>query len=386
MNVADTNIFKINDIHFFNQDTGIIIGFLNNSNGFHFRTTDGGNSWTLPTPIYPCGRVDKMDFVNDTVGYSIGRDGNINSTTDQGVSWNFNPPVVWGADVNSIININDSVSIIKLSLGSIYRSEDTLRTWTYSAAINCKDYLWAHPTHSFHFINESIGFIAGNGIKKTLDGGVNWFSTNADTNHYYNSIYMLNVLKGFAVGDNGILLKTLDGGQSWNKRFITTQNLVDLTFVNDSIGFCIGGGIGHWNDTAGIILTTIDAGNTWTEEKVSNYGLNAIQFIDSVGYIAGSNGQVFKMPNYNVLDIQKISPQIASLKLWPNPTTDFVDIDIMDGITFWDIEVYNITGELILSKKKTNNNRLSLKSVPNGVYFIQLKSGNTTHIGKVVKE
>jgi photosystem II stability/assembly factor-like uncharacterized protein len=384
----DTTSWNVTDLHFFNQDTGVITGMRKDGPGFYLRTTNGADSWTLSTVPNYLGAQQSLLFVNDTIGYSTGRDAIILKTTDQGINWHNHSQVVMGSvgiDANNIIQLNDSVWLLISEPGGISRSQDSLNTWSQVARIDIQRQKWWQKTHAFSFIDDKTCFVTGNGIYKTSDQGLTWSQTLADTNHFYNAMFRQDSLKWFAIGDNGVFIQSRDGGVHWTKSFISAEDLRDITFINDTIGFCIGGGSNLNNFDNGLILTTLDGGKSWIEQIISDRSLNSIQCIDSTCYIVGGN-QVFKMQNYNVLDIQNISPQIASLKAWPNPTTDFIEIDIMDGTTLWDIEIYNLTGELILSKKKTNNNRLSLKSVPNGVYFIQLKSGNTTHIGKVVKE
>jgi len=59
-----------------------------------------------------------------------------------------------------------------------------------------------------------------------------------------------------AVGDNGTIIKTIDGGETWQQKESGTSNrLTKLQFPTSDIGYIIGGG--------GIFLKTIDSGETW---------------------------------------------------------------------------------------------------------------------------
>ncbi|QDT25138.1 Ycf48-like protein precursor [Gimesia panareensis] len=72
---------------------------------------------------------------------------------------------------------------------------------------------------------------------------------------------------GWAVGDRGVIRKTVDGGQSW--QFVPSPvdcPLRHICFVTDQIGWIAGGGTapyGHLNQ--GVLLFTKDGGQTWTE-------------------------------------------------------------------------------------------------------------------------
>lgn len=60
----------------------------------------------------------------------------------------------------------------------------------------------------------------------------------------------------FVCGQNGVILKTEDGGSSWQEKFRKEgYNLYDLCFVNDAIGFAYGD----------LFVKTTDGGNSWVQ-------------------------------------------------------------------------------------------------------------------------
>ena len=96
---------------------------------------------------------------------------------------------------------------------------------------------------SVRFVN-SIGWIAGYNsstgkgiILKTTDGGVNWESQLNKISPWLNSIYILNDLTGWAVGEGGAILKTTNGGvtiveQENNNFSQTVDYLLEQNYPN----------------------------------------------------------------------------------------------------------------------------------------------------------
>ncbi|MGI8893105.1 MAG: WD40/YVTN/BNR-like repeat-containing protein, partial [Bacteroidia bacterium] len=111
---------------------------------------------------------------------------------------------------------------------------------------------------------------------------------------------------------------------------IGQYTLYDIEFVTDSIGYIIGGS--NYNDDfnvpyRGLIYKTIDKGNSWIMIDSSySFSLNKLHFTsDSIGYIAGQNGEILKISNANSLftSVQSILSPNSRLEIYPNPTTDY---------------------------------------------------------------
>ena len=71
----------------------------------------------------------------------------------------------------------------------------------------------------------------------------------------------------FAVGDRGVVWKSIDGGLSWN--FIstpTTATLESVCFLTDQIGWIAGGDVLPGSQQpVGVLLATSDGGETWSD-------------------------------------------------------------------------------------------------------------------------
>ena len=67
------------------------------------------------------------------------------------------------------------------------------------------------------FVDESTGWAVGqNGcIIKTTDGSANWSTQTSETTNLLESVCFVDESTGWAVGSNGCIIKTTDGGINW---------------------------------------------------------------------------------------------------------------------------------------------------------------------------
>ena len=71
--------------------------------------------------------------------------------------------------------------------------------------------------------------------------------------------------QGWAVGDRGVIWHTSDGGQSWSLQTSSVScALHSISFLSDRVGWIAGGGTAPFTrHSYGVILKTIDGGQTW---------------------------------------------------------------------------------------------------------------------------
>jgi photosystem II stability/assembly factor-like uncharacterized protein len=136
--------------------------------------------------------------------------------------------------------------------------------------------------------NETTGWAVGdNGtILKTIDGGNNWVTVNTPVNINFRKVQFSNLEIGYAIAEKGIIIKTLDGGNSWfTLETPVTDNLNDL-YVLDGQNICIVG-------DNGTVLLAIDGThfNLVSQTSGSTANLSGVTFFDvSVGWAVGDNG------------------------------------------------------------------------------------------------
>jgi photosystem II stability/assembly factor-like uncharacterized protein len=112
----------------------------------------------------------------------------------------------------------------------------------------------------------------------------------SSTKETLNKIYFINPKTGWAVGENGVILHTGDGGQSWDKQESGTKyNLTDVSFISSEKGFAIGNAPGS-STSKSIVLFTENGGSKWEEKKIDTEGsFSGLHFVDSInGWLYGS--------------------------------------------------------------------------------------------------
>jgi photosystem II stability/assembly factor-like uncharacterized protein len=166
--------------------------------------------------------------------------------------------------------------------------------WYNTSQSNCTSFL------KLKMIDNNTGFaIANNGcVVKTTDGGNNWFGIYSPSqldNLSSTDLDFVSASVGYIVGYNASVIKTIDGGRTWDEISIpnaggTTFLCVDFTDANT--GYIAGVG--------GVVYKTTDGGKNWTESAAQGADIYHIQIVNAntqTGHISLSNGQIRKTTN-----------------------------------------------------------------------------------------
>jgi len=426
---------NLNAISLIHQDTVLIT-----SDNKIFISDDGGMSWKINS----INGVDIEDsyFTSSRTGHIACKYGSILKTIDSGDNWyvtestNISP-----SDFFRITFVNEKIGYATQQHSEIYKTIDAGETW--------KEIASPDASYGIHFINENVGYIAGEdgAIHKTADGGKTWvwkgFNWRIDGNDIY-SIFFIDEDNGFATGLRGRIIKTINSGTSWSEyaltyndikqlqftsihigyalvgnelfkttnkgdkwtglgpiRFNTKMNAMD--FVNDSLGYIIGGGESGTSGSEESVFKTTDGGVTWNfTSKIPSFyeNLYAIDFVDNnIGFVSGGynqkgvfktsdagqnwerveifsfgqiqflNGQVGYATN-TPSDYSKIYKTIDGGKTW---TIKFeIDEDI-ESFHFIDENIGYLIGDNALLYKTTNGGITWKKLVIPYEYYIDIK-------------
>lgn len=270
-----------NDLHFLNDSTGWSAPGANHL----YRTNDGGDSWQqVPTPSTT--GIDHVRFLNDSVGWI--NDGNsFFVSTDGGNSWTDKGINLYGY-MEGVHFSNKDTGWAVGSRGQVYRTtsgwDQRDRIWKgdFEGWLNGVDPVSAQKAWAVGRWGRIASF--------SLDSGImNYISTN--TNEAFLSVHFANENIGCAVGDNGEVRCTDDGGNNWQSRFFSGYPLYDVFFSSSSHAWAVGyEGVYHSND----------GGNSWVQQSPSNQFTyrSSVDFVnDSIGCVVGGSGMVLRTEN-----------------------------------------------------------------------------------------
>ena len=140
---------------------------------------------------------------------------------------------------------------------------------------------------SIHFVNSNIGYaVGGNGvIVKSTDAGENWVAQASGTTDFLYDVFFIDELVGWACGEGGVVLKTTNGGASWNQMgsFCSSCSFRSIQMLSPSFGV-----LGGVNSTIAAFYYTTDGGSSWipVSAPVGMPGCNDVEFLNtSVGFV-----------------------------------------------------------------------------------------------------
>lgn len=349
---------SVYDAYFFNQDTGIAVGFRG-----MWRTNDGGTTFQRIPDVTSVVVWSRIVFTDRYTGYALNSwPGYYAMTTDGGNTWafNMNSPKV---PINDIWHPSSHVYVLAGADGKWYKSinggnsfSSTQITTDASSIVRMK----------FWDINNGIAIFNSNadGVRRTSDGGNTWsIITTGLPNSFFFQIDMIGDTL-YLTGDPYSIYKSTDHGSSWqgiNFNAPYAQQPYTLDYLTTSFygnAFVTVGMHGFMNYVAGAdtpvfltqmkklgagldictansgnnliavgvpttlsasdqVLLSTDKGVTWTIPAINNkkslrqrtvvfydsvssvlgssYSLNSIKMIDNLrGFAVGTSGTVLK--------------------------------------------------------------------------------------------
>ena len=107
----------------------------------------------------------------------------------------------------------------------------------------------------------------------STDDGASWTQADVPTRVLLTAVHMHDERTGWAVGHDAVILRTVDGGETWTMVHQAPEEelpLLDVWFRDERAGFAVG--------AYGYFLATEDGGETWARRVVSedDFHLNAL--------------------------------------------------------------------------------------------------------------
>ena len=334
-------------------------GWIGTDHGFIYYTDDGGNTWNLQV-MGLAKHAARIQFIDSLYGWAACGGAIIGRTINGGLQWD------------------------QLIMSYPPFAVDTVDLYDISFVNSRKGWFCAgrYP----ELINDTLCFKGGQGfIAYSIDGGDTWQLQKRDSIYDFFGLKFKDSLNGIVVGgndstNNGIVMKTQNGGQTWQTVTIPSQTKIlrALEWVGNHL-WAVG--------RNGIIIHSSNNGTSWsTQLSYVDTTLFDVDFADTLHGLISGNGRVLYTNNggntWTLANIEGIEEPFVNLKLdlrnrkslsaFPNPfryqVTLYKPIESM-------LQIYNISGQIV----KTFSSRNSIvtwqgkdshgRLVPTGIYF-----------------
>jgi photosystem II stability/assembly factor-like uncharacterized protein len=379
---------------FFTDDTiGYAVGGQVNGQGIILKTIDSGATWTSTIAPY-C--LNSVHFPSKDTGYAVGEQNEILKTTNAGGSWSpqfsslssiysLNCVFFTSNDTGYIAPINGSgLAFLKTVNGGITWINDT--TLAYGA--------WA-----IHFPSSNVGYTVRNRLYRTIDAGSTWSANSVLPGNLYTSVFFISNNIGFASGSDingtpcfnfGTVIKTNNGGFSWNNTTFPCEPMGTIFFPNTNFGFVLGG--------AGKVWKTTNSGLSWfpivydTVSSQTSGGMGLYCTDSATCYVSCNNGKIFKTIMGGGFEGIEESSSGRLISIYPNPTDNNVIVQMLLTETQdVSLDLSNVLGELVYSivvKNQSGNfqQQLDLSDFSNGIFLLRIRTADDLISRKIIKQ
>ncbi len=153
----------------------------------------------------------------------------------------------------------------------------------WSSGISCV----TQRLRAVYYYDTNHGWAVGDSgtVIRTLNGGATCLVQISGVSNILQDVLFINTQEGWIVGNSGYIGHTIDGGETWSKQSSGVRNnLYAIKFKDANNGWIVG--------DSGLILQTYNGGSSWTPlPAVATQNLRSLVFQDGRNYIiCGSEG------------------------------------------------------------------------------------------------
>lgn len=389
------------NVHFVDRLTGFIVGY----HGTVLRTTDGENWERLDISVMPDPAPQLWAVTSDEAGKVYvggggvpdGSGGVLWRSTDLGASWEdismepeFDIVELYFTDASTLYAIGDSGNVGWVHQGRqavIRKSTDAGLTWhTVANEASRTAPGLGVCMRDIQFPSRDTGWAVGEHamLLRSVDGGESWQYLDTWSRIDLYGLHFFSGAEGFVYGEGSWMPHTMNGGITWDTLVHNHGYISDDDFVSPDLGFACNRGIER----------TTDRGYTWTWDVIETLDpahpnatpqFRAMTFSDPLhGWAVGDNGVIYRTTSGGVVSAAAPpSPRGIAMSVHPQP----LDPRMHNGIVTITLpasqhvrlQLYDALGRPVrdIHGGTLNSGRHSLRldvdaNVAPGVYFIVL--------------
>jgi len=274
---------SFDDIYFFNQDDGILMG-----SNEAFLSFDGGQTWDSTVYMGTYSSIRKFCAYGESFGAVVGFYGAMAKTLDGGNTWESMKDGMT-ATISDIgfFDENTGYALAGTYTSDLYKTSDGGQNWFHDTTVQFA------PYYNLKIYGQSSYLLSASGkLLKSYNSGTDWETVDVPISNTETDMQFADQSHGFLCADSGVFYKTSDGGLTWiNKSLPTDGFLHQIFFISEDLGCVI-------DQTNKLIWRTEDGCDTWTSTLLTGevtYSPQSLYFLNEAeGYCTTHEGMLFK--------------------------------------------------------------------------------------------
>ena len=285
------------------------------------------------------------------------------------------------------IYMPDTLNGFILNLEFIYLTNDGWNTYT---TLNTKTITNFFPSNPLMYGSDTLVFFSSqNGVARyhnSFDQGKTWSTDTIPSQisiagfsdrhlfSFNNGIMYLVGGCGNGVGDQSIdIICKLDSFSGKWREIYRQENeykfgLQEIAFADSLNGVAVG--------QFGKVLRTTDGGNTWFQEyltksdgKIDDDPVLHVTYAGDTPLIGDFSGRIFRLEDDGTDAVVDNKANVIQV-LYPNPATEYINLNPWIMSSLYNIEIYNSIGECVLKSEMTNS--IDISDLSSGVYILKI--------------